>query len=282
MFGQAERVLELERLRNKNSSEKSSKIIAFTSGKGGTGKTFVSLNIAFALSKENKKILFIDLDPNLSNANILLNVIASKTIYNFFTGRNLLTEQITEYEPNLHFIFGDSGKLDYPKTKPELLRNLFYQLRFIQNKYDIIILDTGSGAGEDEIGILLNADHNIIITTPEPTAVMDAYVIIKLLSNRKFPGSKLLIINKCNEKKESIETFNNLSMASKHFLKEKLNLLGEIDFDSAVSRSILKQELFLKKYSRSTVGTQISKIAKSLYEIVQMANNNHSTNNISK
>ena len=67
-----------------------------------------------------------------------------------------------------------------------------------------------------------------------------------------------------------------------NFLKEKLNLLGEIDFDSAVSRSILKQELFLKKYSRSTVGTQISKIAKSLYEIVQMANNNHSTNNISK
>ena len=277
MFGQAERVLELERLSNTKNSEKSSRIIAFTSGKGGTGKTFVSLNIAFALSKENKKILFVDLDPNLSNANILLNVVATKTIYNFFTGRNLLTEQITEYEPNLHFIFGDSGKLDYPKTKPELLKNFFYQLRFIQNKYDIIILDTGSGASEDEIGILLNADHNIIITTPEPTAVMDAYVIIKLLTSRKSTASKMLIINKCNDKKESVETFNNLSMAAKHFLKEKLNLLGEIDYDPAVGRSILTQELFYKKYSRSSVGIQISKISKSLYEIVQMVNNNQST-----
>ena len=277
MFGQAERVLELERLSNTKNSEKSSRIIAFTSGKGGTGKTFVSLNIAFALSKENKKILFVDLDPNLSNANILLNVVATKTIYNFFTGRNLLTEQITEYEPNLHFIFGDSGKLDYPKTKPELLKNFFYQLRFIQKKYDIIILDTGSGASEDEIGILLNADHNIIITTPEPTAVMDAYVIIKLLTSRKSTASKMLIINKCNDKKESVETFNNLSMAAKHFLKEKLNLLGEIDYDPAVGRSILTQELFYKKYSRSSVGIQISKISKSLYEIVQMVNNNQST-----
>ncbi len=281
MFGQAERVLELERLSNTNNSEKSSKIIAFTSGKGGTGKTFVSLNIAFALSKENKKILFVDLDPNLSNANILLNVVATKTLYNFFTGRNLLAEQITEYEPNLHFIFGDSGKLDYPKTKPELLKNFFHQLRLLQNKYDIVILDTGSGASEDEIGILLNADHNIIITTPEPTAVMDAYVIIKLLSSRKSTGSKMLIINKCNEKKESVATFNNLSMAAKHFLKEKLNLLGEIDYDAAVSRSILTQELFYKKYSRSSVGIQISKISKSLYEIVQMANNNQTTKKIS-
>ncbi len=272
MFGQAERVFELEQLKNKTTSKSFSKIIAFTSGKGGTGKTFISLNIAYAISRSGKKVLFVDLDPNLSNANIMLNVIAAKTIYNFFTGRNLLTELITEYEPNLHFIFGDSGKLDYPKAKPELITQLFLQLRAIQDSYDVIILDTGSGASEDEISILLNADHNVIITTPEPTAVMDAYVIIKLLNSKSSQLEKMVVINKCVEQKDCEVTFNNLSMAAKHFLKEKIKLLGEIEFDGAVSRAITSQEIFYKKFSRSTAGTQIARISKNIYEIVQVAN----------
>jgi len=277
MFGQAERVFELEQLKNKTASKKASKIIAFTSGKGGTGKTFISLNIAYAISRTNKKVLFVDLDPNLSNANIMMNVIAEKTIYNFFTGRNLLTELITEYEPNLHFIFGDSGKLDYPKTKPELIKQLFTQLKAVQNNYDVIILDTGSGASEDEISILLNADHNIIITTPEPTAVMDAYVIIKLLNSKNSSLEKMVIINKCVEHKDCEVTFSNLSMAAKHFLKEEIKLLGRIEFDNAVSRTISTQEIFYKKFSGSSTGTQIAKISKNIYEIVQLANIHHAS-----
>ncbi|MHB1687333.1 MAG: AAA family ATPase [Ignavibacteriaceae bacterium] len=276
MLGQAERVFELESLKSKKVLEKSSKIIAFTSGKGGTGKTFLSLNIAYAISRMNKKVLFIDLDSNLSNANIMLNVVASKTIYSFFTGRNLLNELITGYEPYLHFIFGDSGKSDYPKLKVELIGQLFNQLRTLQSDYDIIILDTGAGAGDDVMSILLNADNNIIVTTPEPTAVMDAYVIIKFLNNRDYTGGKMIIVNKCMEKNDGEITFNNLSMAANHFLQEKINLLGEIQYDNTVSKTITTQELFLKKYPRSAVSLQISKISKRLYEIIQVANIHHS------
>ncbi len=276
MTGQAERVIELENLKRNKVLDYPPKIVAFTSGKGGTGKTFISVSLAYALSRNNKKVLFIDLDSNLSNANILMNVVAGKTLYNFFSGRSLISELITEYQPNLHFIFGDSGKLDYPKAKSELYGQLFNQIRNLQNAYDIILLDTGAGAGEDVLSILMNADKTIIVTTPEPTAVMDAYVIVKFLSRRNYSGEKQVIINKCVDRNDGQATFNNLSMAANHFLKEKINLLGEISFDNNVSKTIKAQELFVKKYLKSEVSLQIVKAAKRLYDITQVANIHHS------
>ena len=272
MFGQAERVMELKKPGGNQNRNSSSKIFAFTSGKGGTGKTFLSLNLAYALSGQGKKILFIDLDSNLSNSNIMLNVIAAKTIYSFFTEQKLLNELVTEYEPNLHFIFGDSGKLNYPPKRTGIISTLFNQLRALQDAYDFIFLDTGSGAGDDILSILLQADGNIIVTLPEPTAVMDSYVMLKLLNANQYGGKKLVVVNKCFEKEDGKVTFDNLTMAADHFLKDKPAFLGEINFDQSVSKSIISQELFLKKYASTLAGIQIEKISKNLSEFNHVAN----------
>ena len=275
MTGQAERVLELGRLKSKQGVKSPPKIFAFTSGKGGTGKTFLSLNLAYSLSRHNKKVLFVDLDPNLSNANIMLNIIATKTIFNFFTGRNLLHELITEVEPNFHFIFGDSGKLNYPKAKNDIISQLFNQLRNLRENYDFIFLDTGAGASEEVISIISKTDGAIIVASPEPTAVMDAYVMIKLLSSGGYTGKKFVIINKCGENEDGRATFNNLTMAADRFLKEKLHLLGTVSFDQSVNKAIITQQLFLSRYPKSTAGAQIVKISKALTEFIQLANIHH-------
>ncbi len=273
MTGQAERLLELKGLQDNRIKSSSQKIFAFTSGKGGTGKTFLSLNIAYVLSEKGKKILFLDLDSNLSNANILLNEIASKTMYGFFNEQKLLNELITEYKPNLHFIFGDSGRLNYPVKRSGIVSKLFSQLRQMQNNYDFIFLDTGSGAGDEILSVLLNADSNIIVTSTEPTAVMDSYVMLKLLNANRYSGNKLIIVNKCFEEEDGQVTFNNLTMAANHFLKDKLFFLGEINFDKLVSKSIISQELFLKTYSGSPAANQIEKIAAKINKITHVANN---------
>ncbi len=275
MIGQAERLLELNRLGENRSKSSSPKIFAFTSGKGGTGKTFLSLNIAYALSKHGKRVLFVDLDQNLSNANILLNVIASKTIYSFFTEQNMLKELVTELEPNLHFIFGDSGKLNYPVKRSGIISKLFSQLRLMQKNYDFVFLDTGSGAGDDILSILLNADSNIIVTSTEPTSVMDSYVMLKLLNANRYMGNKLIIVNKCFEKEDGQVTFNNLTLAADRFLKDKPSLIGEINFDKSVSKSIISQELYLKKYPQTKIAIQIENVLKNLHEIIHMANIHH-------
>ncbi len=275
MFGQAERLQELNRLKEKKDRNGSKKIIAFTSGKGGTGKTFISLNIAYALSRQNKKILFIDLDANLSNANIMLNIVAKKTTYDFFSGQSLLNEVVSPYEKNMDFIFGDSGRTDYPKPKAEMVSYLFKQIGIIEKNYDYIFLDTGAGASDEIISILANADVNVLITSPEPTAVMDAYVIVKLLCNQNFKGDKLVIVNKCSGLAEGESTFNNLSSAATHFLNEKLQSLGYVDYDQAAGKSIISQQLLLKNEPRAKASLQILKVANGLHEIIHMANIHH-------
>jgi flagellar biosynthesis protein FlhG len=275
MFGQADRVLELSRFTAHSNTTGDSKTFVFTSGKGGTGKTFLSVNLAHAISK-HYKVLFIDLDQNLSNANIMFNEIPEKTIFDFFAGKNLLEETIKEYDENLHFIFGDSGRLNYPRVKNEAIVYFFNQLKKIQSRYDYTIIDSGSGANEEILAVLTRADVNVIVTTPEPTAVMDAYVMLKLLNSHNYKGKKTILVNKCGSEEEGKTAFTNLTSAAGHFLHEKLNLLGTICFDAAVGEAIMAQQPILIKSPLSSATLQIVNVSESLYEFAHMANIQHS------
>lgn len=275
MIGQTERILELKRLRENQNEPGLNKIFAFTSGKGGTGKTFLSLNLAYSLAEQGKKVLLVDLDSNLSNANIMLNIVATKTIYDFYTEKKLLKDVITEVKPNLHFVFGDSGKLNYPDAHDGLIFKLHSQIISLQNAYDFIFFDTGSGAGKSIVNILLKAGSVVIVTSPEPTAVMDSYVMLKLLNAANFKGEKFVIVNKSIGEDDGRSTFNNLSIAADHFLKNSLTYLGNVQFDMVVSKSIIAQELVIKKHPESEVSKQIKGIRDSINEITHMANIHH-------
>ncbi len=270
MIGQLKRLIELNNLASAEPEKSTEKIIAFSSGKGGTGKTVLSLNIAYALSLLNKKVLLIDLDLNFSNVNIILNTVASKTLYGFFSGKNLLPELITKHTENLHFIFGDSGKNNYPSLSPESIDYFFSQLNKVSSYYDFVILDTGPGEGA--VPFLINSDFNIIVSSPEPTAVMDSYVILKLLKGKKTGQKKFIIINKCEGKEEAETAFNNLQSASNHFLKEDLTLLGYIEFSAEVHKSIVTQELLAEKNPLCKAGEQFFYLAEKLSKTSQLAN----------
>ncbi|MBU1101668.1 MAG: AAA family ATPase [Bacteroidetes bacterium] len=274
MIGQAQRIAELKNLEGKKRDE-SKNIYAFSSGKGGTGKTFVSLNLAYSLSLKGRKVLVIDLDPNLANMDIMLDIKPTSTINEFYKGRSLLKEVITKRSDYLHFIFGDSGRADFQRLKDDTIAYLFMQLSKISNNYDYIFLDTGAGASEDVVKILANADFSVFVTTPEPTSIMDAYVMIKLLCVNSVDSEKLVIVNKCADESEGRQAFQNLNSASYHFLREKLNCLGTIRYDNAVSRSIINQKLFIENNDDSLVTTNFFKLIKNLDEYVHVANINH-------
>ncbi|MFA4923333.1 MAG: AAA family ATPase [Ignavibacteriaceae bacterium] len=270
MTGQAERVFELQRLEKKlarNNLPQLNKIFAFTSGKGGTGKTFLSVNMAFALSMMGKKVLLIDFDCNLSNVHILVNVIPAKTLSLYFLNKNLLPDLITEVEPNLSFIFGDSGMQDFPALSSGSIANFFGQLRNLELGYDFIFIDTASGTNKETLEILSHSDHIIVITSPEPTAVMDAYVVLKLLDGIGYTGAKNIVVNKSGDKSLADLTFSNLKTAVDHFLKIEIKFLGFAGNDAAVSRSIMAQTLLMKQTSNSQIANQINELAVKLNEI---------------
>ncbi len=274
MIGQLERIFQLKNLQAKTGDNGSPKIVAFTSGKGGTGKTFLSLNMAYSLAAEGNKILFLDLDANLSNANILMNVVAEKTINDYYSGQNLFEDVITWVDENFHIVFGDSGRA-VPGSNLFKASNLISKLHDLSDSYDLIILDTGSGANDEVINLISRVDCNIIITTPEPTSVMDAYVMVKLLSNNGFKGKKYTIVNKCFDESDGEVTCNNLNSAVKHFLNDQVEYLGRTDFDQAVMKSIMRQELLVKTEPEIRVSGQIRTLAEKLFDIVQVANIHH-------
>lgn len=275
MNGQASRLIQLRRLEEREKQFPASKIVSICSGKGGTGKTFFAANFAYQLSRLGKKVLLVDLDLNFSNLNILLNQATLNVISEFFEQKKSLRDIVFSYNSNLDLVFGDSGREDYPRVSKEVLDYLFVSLNRISDEYDFVILDSSAGADDLTLHQLIRSDFNIIVTSPEPTAVMDAYVIIKLLNSAQYSGGKLVVVNKCSEEDDARTATANLSVAAKHFLGEEPSFIGSISFDSAVHKSIVHQELLAEVEPQSRAAKEISAIANSFLTFAQVANNNH-------
>ncbi len=261
MNGQASRIIQLSRMAGRENNLPVSKIISVCSGKGGTGKSFFAANFAYTLARSGKKVLLIDFDLNFSNLNILLNRTTDNFLSEFFEKKKSLEELVFSYSANLHFIFGDSGREDHPHINRDLLDYFFFALDRLATKYDYFILDSAAGADELTLYQLSKSNFNILLTSPEPTAIMDAYAVIKLLKNEGSSANNLVVLNKCSNAEEAKNSFSNLSMASKHFLGIEPNFLGWISFSNAIHQSILNQELYLRSTPQSRTAEEIYSIA---------------------
>jgi flagellar biosynthesis protein FlhG len=183
---------------------------------------------------------------------------------------------VYKYSVNLDLIFGDSGRSDYPRVSREVMDYFFVMLGKIQDRYDYIFLDSSAGADDLILHQLMKSDYNIIVTSPEPTALMDAYVILKLLIENQSSAERFVIVNKCSDNDEGENAFINLSTAVNHFLKERVELLGTISYDNAAHKSIINQELLLNFDPQSIAASEIHQFVKRFITITQLANNNQS------
>lgn len=274
MIGQAQRILELTRLK-KTLPAASTKIpfVAFTSGKGGTGKSISALNTALALSSLGKKVLLIDLDLNFSNLHILQNIVPRFTIGDFFSSKNTIEEVLIKINSKLDCIFGDSGKDDYSILTERNYRDLFESINSVSEKYDYVLLDNSPGTNSIFELLVSLCSYFVSVVNPEPTSVMDSYVIVKTLKRLHYSGKTFILINKALSIKNGSEAFDNLSKASEHFLKVDLELLGIINFNSAIMKSVNNQTpVFLT--NENEVREQFLEIADKFVKIAQLVNNN--------
>lgn len=188
MMDQAARLRKLveeKKVDIKTEQKKTAKIISVTSGKGGVGKTSLSVNLAAHLSKNNVKVLLIDADLGLSNVEIMLGVTPSYTLKDVIKNGRDIEDVIINGPYNLDFISGGNGFLELAELSEIEREEILIKIHKLEGLYDIIIIDTGAGISKNVTAFLTISDEIIVVTTSEPTALTDAYSIMKVISEEK-------------------------------------------------------------------------------------------------
>ncbi len=233
---------------NRGNPGHKTRIIAITSGKGGVGKTNIAVNMAIAYARTGKKVLLIDGDLGMANVNVLLNVVPQYNLLHVVTQQKKMSDIISDTEFGIKFIAGANGFSRIANlTEPELA--YFAEEFSTINNFDIIIIDTGAGISSNVLQFVAAADEVYIVTTPEPTAITDAYGIIKIITTELSMDRDMtlkLLVNRVHSSDEGKRISDRIINIAGQFLNYKIEYLGFIYDDPTVSMSVIRQKPFME------------------------------------
>lgn len=240
------------------------RVVAITSGKGGVGKTNLAVNLAIALQKRGHRVLVIDADLGMANVDILLGAASRKHLLDLLRPEVTLDDVIVRTSHDIQYISGGSGiekALEYDHAEKLLLQQ---KLADCATRADLILVDTGAGLGRNVMDFILAADEVLLVTTPEPTSLTDAYAVMKAYSIYAAQKNLRLIINRVYEAKESREVAQKLQRAAEKFLHMPVDCLGYVFEDTAVTKAVRKQTPLLKAEPTAAAARCIDALAQSL------------------
>jgi len=247
MTDQAEQLREIMRSRNENGAGNSkTRVIAVSSGKGGVGKTNMSINIAIAYSQLGKKVLVMDADLGLANVNVAMGIIPKYNLYHLIRQKKKMKDIIINTDFGIQIVAGASGFSKIANLS-DSERDHFIEEISNMDAVDVIIIDTSAGVSSNVLDFIAAADDAVIVTTPEPTAITDAYGIIKIIAteiDNMNLGIKL-IVNRVKSVTEGKKVAERVINIASQFLNLKVDYLGYVYDDPQVSQAILKQKPFM-------------------------------------
>jgi flagellar biosynthesis protein FlhG len=254
-----------------NETEVIPNAISVISGKGGTGKTFFSVNFAQEISETGKKVLLVDLDINFANVHLALNIEPKFTLFDYFTGRVLFEEIIFNYNSHLDLILGESGNFEYQPDESDI-EKLIKKISKISQNYDFIIFDNSPGISDKIITTVRFSEFPLLVVNPEITSVLDSYVVLKAFKKKKIDKKSLILINKNVDEKSSNLTFENLSKATRKFLKVDPDFLGSIPYDASVQQAFSEMRMLREFAPQSQSLKEIKSIVGKFTKKNQLAN----------
>jgi flagellar biosynthesis protein FlhG len=226
-------------------SVKRTRIITVTSGKGGVGKTNVSVNMALAYARMGKKVVVMDADLGLANVNVILNIVPRFNLYHVIRKQKTMREIMINTEYGISIVAGASGFSRIANLSEEDRQNFITELNSLANA-DIVIIDTSAGVSSNVLDFVAAADDVVIVSTPEPTAITDAYGIIKIIATEidSLNMGLKLVINRARSVAEAKKVSDRMTSIAGQFLNLKLDYLGFIYDDPTVSRAVIRQKPF--------------------------------------
>lgn len=238
------------------------RVYCITSGKGGVGKTNLSVNMGLILQNLGKKVLLIDADLGLANIDVVTGLYPKYNISHILSSGKSIQDVILDGPMGISILPGASGLYDLANITNTQLEMLIDSFNKIANAFDIIIIDTGAGISKNVISFIQSSDEMIVVTTPEPSAVTDAYALIKIA--HKYSDSIHVVVNKADNYKEAEYTAEKLSKATKKFLNIKINYLGFVLEDKSIHKSNMVQTPFFIKYPNGLASKCLMNVSKKL------------------
>ncbi|MGY6276328.1 MinD/ParA family protein [Methylomonas sp. MgM2] len=216
-------------------------VMAFTSGKGGVGKTCISANVATAMAKKGAKVCIFDADTGLANINILLDLRPNYTLEHLLNGEKSVHDIVIKTDQGVAVVPGASGVAELANMDTGKVRRLCDALAELEAEYDYFLIDTAAGVAEGVLQFIDSAPSTFVIITPEPTSLTDAFSLLKLLDSRKYAGCLRVIVNLAKDYPHATETYRRFAAAVDKYLALKVEYGGFVARDEAFPKSVVRQ-----------------------------------------
>lgn len=246
------------------------RVIAITSGKGGVGKTNLAVNLAVGLQLSGHKVLLIDADIGMANVNLLMGSVTNRSLLDLLNDEVQLEDVVENGAAGVKYISGVAGVEVALNVNHLEQKKLYKKLSRCSELADVIIIDTGAGLNRNVIEFVLAAEEVLLITTPEPTALADAYAVVKAYNTYTDRRNIKLIVNRIHEEEECYEVVDKINQTTEKFLGVKVSCLGYIYEDKIVREAVLRQEPFIVVNPESAASQCIFELVKSLLSGKQM------------
>lgn len=244
--------------------QRNTRIVTIASGKGGVGKSSFAVNLAIALADFRQKVILLDADLGLANLDVILGISPSYNLAHVIADEKSISEVIYNGPKGLRIIPGGTGMHELANLENWQLASFLAKLGHLDGTADLFLIDTGASLSKTVLSFTLSADDLIVITTPEPTALTDAYGLIKTMRQQRFNGKISLVINRVSSSAEAVNVYNKLKIAVNRFLKCQIEFMGAIREDSKVALSVKEQRPLVLAYPNAQAARDIYAVAAAL------------------
>ena len=259
------------KMMQQSESKPKARVITVTSGKGGVGKTSISINLAIQLTRLGKRVVVFDADFGLANIEVMLGVRPQYNLADMmFRGKDL-ADIITQGEEGISFISGGSGIQELASMNREQVMFLTSRLIALDKYADVIIVDTGAGISDSVLEFVLASTEVLLVATPEPTSITDAYALLKALNRKtefvKEHTSIKMISNRVKNDAEGQNVYEKMSVVSEKFLNIPITYLGPVPMDEQISKAVMRQKPVSVINPDAPASKAIKQIAEKLLEL---------------